>query len=84
MANVLTHVESRIDQGTEEEKFVIVKIGDSSSGQEGLPVVAKSRPVMKKDNNESYSSIVCPLRMDRHFDEQFGNLKNAKDTPWEE
>jgi hypothetical protein len=81
-ANVLTHIESTVDQGKEEDIFVILHIGDSSSNNPHIPSVSKARKIAKQD--DEYSSIVWPLRLGHHFKNQFEKLFAAQDTPWEQ
>lgn len=78
-ANVLTHIESTVDQGKEEDIFVILHIGDSASNNPNLPSVSKARKI---DKEGKHSSIIWPLRLGHHFDRQFEKLLSAKDTAW--
>lgn len=84
-ANVLSHVESNVEHGPEISKLVLLRIGDSSSSNENLPVVAKSRRIVDSSNEskKEYSPIIWPIRMNRHFDDQLNELKKVKDTSWE-
>ncbi len=85
VANVLSHIESKVEHGPETSRLVVLRIGDSSSTNTQLPVVAKSRRVVNSTNEESaHSSIIWPVRIGRHFDGPLRDLKMAKDTPWEE
>jgi len=89
-ANILSHVESRIDQsGEDEEKYVILSPGDGYSTDEHKPVVAKTRRYIhehEKRGIDYYRPIVWPIRLQYHFTEKLDQLKiiqdTGKDTPW--
>jgi len=83
-ANVLTHAESKADQGDmeeEESKYAILRFCDSTSSDRHKPIVGKTRLVVEEGG---YQSIIWPLRIDRHFVEPLKDLKAAIDTPWHE
>lgn len=90
-ANILSHVESRIDQEKEdEERYVMLKPGDGYSTDEHKPVVAKTRRYekQKEDQGEDYyRPIVWPIRLKYHFTDKLNALQkikdSGKDTPWE-
>lgn len=84
-ANILAHVESHVDQGEMEEKYVILKTGDGYSPDENKPVVAKTRRCVKENEAQCdayYQSIIWPLHMDHHFS-SVNKLQSIKQTSWE-
>jgi hypothetical protein len=83
-ANILTHIESKVPDGFEEDKFVILRIGDSATPRADLPIATKSRPIMKNDEAGGFSPLVWPLGMTRHYYSSFEDFNKIKDTPWEE
>lgn len=76
-ANVLRHVESKLDRGTEIKKSVIMRCGDSSLSSNFLPTVSKTRKLFSE-----FSTIVWPLRINKHFNDPLKKLNDARDTHW--
>ena len=75
-ANILSHVESHIQQqGEDEEKYILLKIGDEYSSDDNKPVVSKARryeiEYEAQDGNgeegnydKKYMPIIWPIRLD--------------------
>jgi hypothetical protein len=85
-ANILTFVESNVDQGEEEQKYVILKIGDGYSPDDNKPVVAKTRrrEIEKEARGEDYyKSIIWPIRLEYHFS-GVEELRKINQTQWDE
>lgn len=72
-----------VDQGEEEEKYVILKPGDGVSPDENKPVVAKTRRYEQENNIqdiEYYQSIVWPMRLNYYFGDKLNQLQQITET----
>jgi hypothetical protein len=95
-ANLLSHVESHIDQqGEDEEKSIILKTGDGYSPDDNKPVVAKTRRHYEieneaqdgegeeGDNYNKYKPIVWPLHIKYHFS-GVEKLRSINQADWDD
>ena len=85
VTNVLTFVESKVNQGEEEEKYIMLQIGDEFSLDHNKPVIAKSRgyEIEKEGQEEYYKPIIWPLHIERHFS-PIWELSKINQTQWSE
>mmetsp|Transcript_31936 Transcript_31936/g.48163 ORF Transcript_31936/g.48163 Transcript_31936/m.48163 type:complete len:442 (+) Transcript_31936:84-1409(+) len=94
-ANILSHVESHIDQqGKDEEKYIILKTGDGYSPDHNKPVVAKTRRHYEIENeardgngeevyDDKYIPIIWPIRLNYHFS-GVEKLRSINQTDWDD
>jgi len=94
-ANILSHVESHIQQqGEDEEKYILLKIGDEYSSDDNKPVVSKARRYEieyeaqdgnggEVDYDKKYIPIIWPIRLEHHFS-GVEKLRSINQTGWDQ